>query len=689
MRLLMFVLFGWLCACVQNPSSDDSKTSTNDMTIDPNTGIPYAYTFTFPVEGFDTSDFGFGYGSENRRFCLERNSQNQCIAYGYHLGRDTVVSKTPVGTEVVAPGDGIVRLTTDKTYGGYGSDTSSNPSYRGCLIALEHEFANGQPVLTILGHVKCESSVAYDPEAKKGNPPVGALVRRGQYVAHVEHYWAGSGTSMDWHHIHWAMRKGPFSSLAVGEVVKGYAKKSEFEVDSSTGAFVHPSWLDPFLIVAANGDPAAQAAANVRHHPSGALLEDPLGSYWFVSAYDALRPLSQETFGEAHFDPARAIRVSDEEIGCYHEHAPFEGEGSAVLYKRPDASTVVMAYPEMGIRYDVIRWEALLSWGYDGSELITDADLISHYETTLDPAGFRLLRPGTLVKAEEQTEVAVVSAAQTRQPIASGDVFLALGYRWEDIISIPQSVLSEVAGPRESTLVDAGSIHACVVPSGCTSCGGGGVADEICNGEDDDADGSVDEDFLCVVGSLGNVCVTDCNTAGLRICEAPSCSWGACEPYSENCENTIDDDCNGQVDCADSTCAGTSSCTSSPDDLTTITFNYVGPVSSGAIALHAWWQPPNAPTRSWGLVSECVDMGSGDGILQCSFSVPSETSPFVFQITLPDGRFWGDLSCTPTGGCGSTVGSVVVSAAGALSVDLVPNNANGDPYMNGSISFIP
>ena len=218
---------------------------------------------------------------------------------------------------------------------------------------------------------------------------------------------------------------------------------------------------------------------------------------------------------------------------------------------------------------------------------------------------------------------------------------------------------------------------------------------EECNGIDDDGDGQVDEIFLCPLGSIGNVCITSCNTAGNLICTAPLCSWGFCAPYPEDCANTIDDDCNGFVDCADPVCGGLPACAPSPPDPpeadgTTVQFVYTGPVAPGMIHLEAWWQSPNDAAQPWGTVAGCVDEQAGDGVLDCSFVLPSGTSPFEFQIVLPDGRFWGDLSCSPQGGCGATVGTLSVNGPnGNLAVSMVANNPNNQPYFNGHIETIP
>lgn len=87
------------------------------------------------------------------------------------------------------------------------------------------------------------------------------------------------------------------------------------------------------------------------------------------------------------------------------------------------------------------------------------------------------------------------------------------------------------------------------------------TSSETCNGLDDDGDGERDEDFLCPLGTSGEICVTSCGANGFRVCEAPACSWSAsCHVFPEACDNTIDDDCNGLVDCLDTACSDRPAC---------------------------------------------------------------------------------------------------------------------------------
>ena len=83
---------------------------------------------------------------------------------------------------------------------------------------------------------------------------------------------------------------------------------------------------------------------------------------------------------------------------------------------------------------------------------------------------------------------------------------------------------------------------------------------EICNGRDDDGNGLIDEIFECSVGRRGSTCVTVCGANGYQLCNA-SCRWSlTCQTYPEDCHDTIDNDCNGRTDCADTACASDPSC---------------------------------------------------------------------------------------------------------------------------------
>ncbi len=87
--------------------------------------------------------------------------------------------------------------------------------------------------------------------------------------------------------------------------------------------------------------------------------------------------------------------------------------------------------------------------------------------------------------------------------------------------------------------------------------GGGTCGAEVCNGKDDDCDGTIDEGCACAAGESAPCYDGPAATAGVGACKSGtrSCAadgtWGPCAgevtPAPESC-NGVDDDCNGPVD---------------------------------------------------------------------------------------------------------------------------------------------
>jgi hypothetical protein len=105
-----------------------------------------------------------------------------------------------------------------------------------------------------------------------------------------------------------------------------------------------------------------------------------------------------------------------------------------------------------------------------------------------------------------------------------------------------------VCGPGTLTCQDAATL--------CLADVSAAPADTLCNGLDDDCDGSVDEEFSpqsCSTGDLG-ICdsgITSCD-AGTELCEADQL------PTAEICDDGLDNDCDGATDGIDTVdCAPT------------------------------------------------------------------------------------------------------------------------------------
>ena len=99
------------------------------------------------------------------------------------------------------------------------------------------------------------------------------------------------------------------------------------------------------------------------------------------------------------------------------------------------------------------------------------------------------------------------------------------------------------------------------------------VINEICNNTiDDDADGKIDcLDSACITQAMcqsPEICNNslDDDRDGLTDCADSQCSGANyCAPKNEVCDNTIDDDGNGAIDCADVSCFAFAACSSVPE----------------------------------------------------------------------------------------------------------------------------
>lgn len=722
------------------------------LNIDEETGIPIAITFQFPEQGFSRSDFGFGFGKMNENYNGNR-----------HLGADTIVGKTPFGTEVVAPANGIVRITTDTPFGGYGSDNANDGgAYKGYAIVLEHMLPSGNIITSVLGHIQSELDEQYDPASKRGNPSVGSIVRKGQYVAHVAHFWHGSH---DWHHTHFGVRRGAFNPFGLNkQYVAGYDAPENFKTDTD-GKCVHEYWLDPLDFVEAHDDPPPATNAEARQHPSGTLLVDADAQYWIVVSDGTIAPISATTLLDDRYILDHAIHMKSDERACYWRTNEIRSLGDAVLYKRSGTSTVVVAYEKTQRRYDFLRWEVLLSWGFSKEDIHEDSRTSSQYESGYASGGFRTLRPGTLVKGDSSSEVCIVTWQNTRLPIFSGDLFEALRFDWNDIVSIPDEVLDLVAGPREDRNFGRAEFIACPAMPSCGNggvCGGGydppsedddsseseavqesvggssSVAEVSEGGDSSSFGGSSGSDDGVQEGSTsssgtepsiggtsssggatgvggGNIQTGGANIEGSAsfggypgIGGSPAvmsyggdqivAAYGGSSSYGGSVSVQVFggspsyggdpvQPLGGTVSyggaipsSGGSVLAGSGGSPDLPSG--SIVFRYDGPVF-GALSLEGWWDG-----QSWGTV--CLDDDPSDRSLECALPVPSGSREFEFNVLLPDGRWWGDLSCSPNGGCGATIGTITLTRDGfAIAYEMKPNNPDGNPYDNGYLAPVP
>jgi hypothetical protein len=164
-------------------------------------------------------------------------------------------------------------------------------------------------------------------------------------------------------------------------------------------------------------------------------------------------------------------------------------------------------------------------------------------------------------------------------------------------------------------------------------CAVAAVCAEVCtNGVDDDGDGDVDCDDLSCAGTLA--CSTLCPEI-FADARDPRCPGGVCEPdcvtpLAEVCDNGVDDNDDGRVDCDDVTCTWSSDCVEDCDN--------------GADDDGDGWTDCQDPQcdDSPACVESCTDGGNdadGDGLLDCQEGACGGPCAQV-ETSYPNGPFY-------------------------------------------------
>lgn len=160
------------------------------------------------------------------------------------------------------------------------------------------------------------------------------------------------------------------------------------------------------------------------------LLQAPNGGIYLL-VDDLLRPIaSQEAFRATGFSPDELISVSWDDINAFELGETITADteyAQGTLLQ--DTATGGIYFTQDGVKHPIMSREILANRFTNWLINPTDPDELDAYETG---AAVKLM-DGTLVKAPASPDVFVISEG-LRRPIMSEEVFLGLGYKWENII---------------------------------------------------------------------------------------------------------------------------------------------------------------------------------------------------------------------------------------------------------------
>ncbi|MBU1907653.1 M23 family metallopeptidase [Patescibacteria group bacterium] len=552
---------------------------------------------------------------------------------GNHLGYDI---ELPEGEAVRSIGCGVLRFYGPASgYGELVAVVEYQLEYPATVVNGEGNTVSISTFLAIYGHLR--KSQERDGQALPFR--VGDMVACGDVLGYVNDD-AHNGDGAE--HLHLGIR---LQSAATAKSVDAKWFRGYDEKPSQLKWFA-----DPAKFLAA----LTMSAAESVWHPSGAVLLASDGRYWMVGFGGARQLISSQTVARERLN-ARAVPASDKEMNCLYDDGSFMSpRANSKLVKFNDASTV---YEYAGKwpgewRMAFINYEAFLSWGWNDAEIeLRPADDRPSFFAHSEDRGLRLIRDGSLVKSESASEVSAVSSGM-RLPIFDWETFLSLGYSANNITLLPQETIAAVAGPHGYT----------ITPDYLSLCGvygGGGFGVGGYGGAGPGAGGSdVGGDF----GNGGNG--PDGGNSGAGGSGAAGNNGG-----------------NGG--------SGASSPGLLPQGK--VLFEYVGPKLAGTSEFQAMWDPPGPAFVDWvpSTFALCPDVVPNDGLLSCLLDMPSGTKNFEFQVHLPDGSWWGDMSYDPQGGKGKTIGTVKLTNAQGNIPYVQKSNGTGPYYTNGYVALVP
>ncbi len=168
--------------------------------------------------------------------------------------------------------------------------------------------------------------------------------------------------------------------------------------------------------------------------PNYSLVQASLGDLFLLSN-NQKRPISQDMFKKIGFHPEEIIDANKKSLSTYKTGKPITSPypNGALLQNKENHAVF---YVKDDIKHPIVDARILYN-NYPYNNIIkVEPKEIKKYKTG-EPIKFR---DGTLLKTKDKNSVYLVSKNKIR-PIHSSKTFKAFGFKWENILMVPEDVL--------------------------------------------------------------------------------------------------------------------------------------------------------------------------------------------------------------------------------------------------------
>jgi len=171
--------------------------------------------------------------------------------------------------------------------------------------------------------------------------------------------------------------------------------------------------------------------------PNYSLVRSPRKDIYLIVDDERRLVSSMTVFKKIGWNPEEVIDVAQNDLDNF-----FEGESITEKSIYPDGAllqaknSIGVYFVKDGVKYPIIA-EELLKLNFPNKKIIkTSATELDGY-TLGDPIK---LKDGVLVRSKDNPSVYVISNG-ARRPITSEEIFLGLGYKWSNVVVVPENVL--------------------------------------------------------------------------------------------------------------------------------------------------------------------------------------------------------------------------------------------------------